>query len=158
MTDHVRTQIRDAMATQLAGLATTGARVFKRRVRPLQLSDLPCLLIYAGDNEQRERVTIGFPAQLRCEMELVVEVVAKASEGSGGDTDLDALLDVSIKEVEAANTASASDFTLGGLVKEGLQLTGIETTDEAGEKLLGIARLKYLATYRIVENAPDVAI
>jgi hypothetical protein len=48
---HVRQQVREALAIQLTGLTTTGAKVFQSRVYPLESSDLPCLLIATEEEE-----------------------------------------------------------------------------------------------------------
>ena len=39
--NHVRQQLREAFATQVTGLATSGARVFQSRIRNLEAGDLP---------------------------------------------------------------------------------------------------------------------
>lgn len=41
MANHVRQQIREAVATTLTGLSTTSTRVFQSRLRPLVDADLP---------------------------------------------------------------------------------------------------------------------
>jgi hypothetical protein len=49
MANHLRQQIRAAMAAQLTGLATTGNNVYVSRTRALpQGASLPALRIYTG--------------------------------------------------------------------------------------------------------------
>lgn len=38
---HLREQIRDRVVTDLTGLTTTGSRVFRSRIYPLENNDLP---------------------------------------------------------------------------------------------------------------------
>ena len=48
---HFRTQIREAAAAALIGLATTGANVFQSRLHPIAEAKLPCLLVNTDDEE-----------------------------------------------------------------------------------------------------------
>lgn len=64
MMPHVRTQIRQAVrAALIAGGTSAGARVFDSRVRQIQESELPCIVIESGD-EQSEAATIGRPIEV----------------------------------------------------------------------------------------------
>lgn len=45
MTTHLRTSLRDAMATAVTGLTSTGSRVHKSRLYPVAADALPCLLV-----------------------------------------------------------------------------------------------------------------
>jgi hypothetical protein len=87
---HVRTQIRDDIATRLTGLATTGNRVHQSRIPPRGDADLPCLLITTNDEEIEQSLIGGL---FQRHLELVVIGVAKAN--SAIDDTLDAIaLDV----------------------------------------------------------------
>jgi hypothetical protein len=47
---HVRQQILAAIKTAITGLGLTGSNVFLSRVSPLQVSELPALIVRAGDD------------------------------------------------------------------------------------------------------------
>ena len=76
---HVRQQVRDAAVARLTGLPLTGARVFASRIRPIEQSQLPCLLVQTNDEEVLPATVHGAYAR---QLQLVVECVAQAS----GDT------------------------------------------------------------------------
>lgn len=147
---HHRQTIRQAVAAVLAGLPTTGPRVFKSRVWPLADDKLPCLLVFTR-RDQVQDASMGRPRRLNRGVEVIVEgVVAAASE------DLDDTLDIIAAEVEAAMGA---DPTLGGVVKQCL-LDGStsELRASEGEKPVGAIQLVFIATYRTVEGDPSTAI
>ena len=144
---HVRRQIREAAATALTGLATTGARVFQSRLRPLRDADLPCLLVNT-DDEEIDTLTIGsHPTQ---ERQLALKVRAVAKDAS----DLDDTLDQMLFEIET----TLEGTTLGGIAK-GIVLTGIaiEMNDEM-DKPVGVATATYQITYYTAAGLPESAI
>lgn len=145
MADHVRKQIRDALAAALTGMATA-ARVYTGRVHPTETDVLPCALLFTNEE------TIGRGSKggtLTRDLSAVIEGHAEAVAG------LVDVLDTIAKEVEAA-VAAAGD--LGGLITAA-DLTGteIEITG-AAQKPTGLIRLEYLMTYNTSEAAPDVAL
>jgi hypothetical protein len=145
---HVRKQIRDALATQLTGLATTGSRVFKTRLYPIGEAKLPAILIYAN-SESASMLSIGQPRLNQRTLDLSVECVAKATSS------IEDTLDQMALEVEEA---IYTDVTLGGLTKDVvLSTTEIEISAE-GDQPVGGIRLNYLATYAVKEDNPDVAV
>lgn len=145
MADHLRKRIRHAAATRLTGLATTGSRVYRARVYPLEDANLPGLLIYTNA-ERSERMTMPAPGVLERRLELVVEGYAKDT------TDLDDTLDQIAKEVEVA---IAGDFGLGGLAKvASLTTTEVEMVNGA-EVPVGMIRLTFEVRYMALEEAPD---
>jgi len=145
---HVRKQIRDALATQLTGLATTGSRVFKTRLYPIGEAKLPAILIYAN-SESASMLSIGQPRLNQRTLDLSVECVAKATSS------IEDTLDQMALEVEEA---IYTDVTLGGLTKDVvLSTTEIEISAE-GDQPVGGIRLNYLATYAVREDNPDVAV
>ncbi len=151
MANHVRRQIREAAATALTGLATTGSRVFQSRIYPLSDADLPGLVI-STDEEQVEVASIGSPVLLSRLLNL--QVVAKAKANANLDDTLDAI----IKEVEAALNASVSANTLGGLAKQ-IDLSGISIGMSAdAEKPIGQAVMSFTVQYKTQANAPDISI
>ena len=96
MANHLRRQIREAVATAISGLATTGARVFPSRVYPLETEgDLPGLLVFTLA-EASSRSTLPAPGLMQRTVRLQVVAVAEAT------ADLDDALDQICKEVEIA--------------------------------------------------------
>jgi hypothetical protein len=147
MANHIRRQLREAVASAVTGLTTTGARVYQSRVYPLQTgTDLPGLRVYTTE-EQAAPDSIHAPALIDRTVEIRIEGVAKAT------ADLDDTLDLIAKEVE---TALASGVTISA---KGIPLayTGcvIELNGE-GEQQLGMITLNYAARIFNAANAPDV--
>lgn len=93
---HVRTQIREQIATLVTGLATTGNRVFQSRMRPQDEESLPCLLVTTHDEEIEQSLIGGLYQR---QLELVVVGVAKSS------TAIDDILDAIALEVETVMAA-----------------------------------------------------
>lgn len=144
---HVRQQIREAAATVLTGLSTSGAHVFQSRLRPLRDADMPCLLVNT-DDEEIETLGIGqHPTQ---ERQLVLKVRAVAKDSS----DLDDTLDTMLAEVETALDGQ----TFSGKAKS-IVLTGIniEMNDEL-EKPVGVATASYQVTYYTAAGSPGTAL
>lgn len=145
---HARKQIRDAAVALLAGLASTGTRVFHGRVRPLPADHDPYLLVYAFE-ETIEPSSIGRPIALDRFLTLAVEGRA-VSSGVPDD-----ILDQIAAEVEAA---LAADPTLGVGVLD-TQLIAVRINVEApGEKQAGEVRMEFRVHYRTRENAPEIIV
>lgn len=134
---HVRRQIRDAVATRLTGLPTTGNAVYKMRKYALDDAKLPALCVYTGD-ETSGLVTIGLRT-LRRVNNVVVEGYCKGTSTSVYDT-----IDVIAMEVEEAIGA---DFTLGGLARS-MILVGTEVdVNVQGEQAIASVKLVYAVEY-----------
>lgn len=134
---HVRQQIRDAIATTVTGLATTGAAVYRMRKWALDDSKLPALCVYTGD-ETSSLITVG-SRTLRRVNNVVVEGYCK-----GASTAVSDVLDTISMEVEEA---IAANFTLDGLAKSTI-LTGTEVDlNVQGEYAIGSVRLIYSVEY-----------
>lgn len=134
---HVRTQIRDRIATLVTGLPTTGSSVYKMRRYALDDSKLPALCVYTTD-ESSGLVTVG-TRTLRRVINAVVEVYAKGASATIHDT-VDGIC-VSVEE------AIAADFGLNGLAKSCV-LTSTETdVNVEGENGIASARLVYSVEY-----------
>ena len=148
MANHLRRQIREAVATLLTGLTTTGSRVYQSRVANLKESQLPGLVILTND-EKVEQADIGGLQ----ERTLSIEVIGKAKAVA----DVDDTLDGIAKEVEIAINASNAANTLNGLVK-GIQLNGIDVaiSDETDRKV-GEIRMSFTALYFNQAATPDVS-
>lgn len=148
MANHLRRQIREAIATAVTGLATTGSDVFQARVYPLERESLPGLLVYSL-TETSERRTLGAPGLM--DRTLRVQVVAVAE----GVSDLDDTLDGICKEVEIALAMPCAE--LAGIAKT---ITLISTDIEmqgTSVRPVGQAAMTYEVVYMAAENAPDVA-
>lgn len=142
---HLRTQIRNALAAQLTGLTTTGARVYTTQLHPLPASSLPALLIVT-DGEDVEAMSIGAPPLLA--RQLNARVVALVAATSGHEATLDQIA----SEVEVA---LAADRTLGGLTKSA-QLRGLRPSfDAESDQPIGRMELYYLLDYRAFEGSPQ---
>lgn len=145
MADHVRHQIRAAVAAALSGMATA-QNVFTSRLTPAQAAVLPCALVFT--NEETTSPMDKGGGLLR---DLTVAIEGHASAAA----DIADTLDTIAKEIEAA-VAAAGD--LGGLVVSvHLTATDIEMTGE-GERPAGLVRLEYHMLYHTSEAAPDVAL
>lgn len=146
MPNHVRQQIREAVATAVTGLTTTGARVYQSRVRPLSDADLPCLLV-SSDDETVQRESFDADCILRRELVVSIRAAAKATSA------LDDTLDTIIKEVETALAATA----IGGA--DGLTLASVQIEmDDSLEKPVGMANLRYAVTYFTAAGSPTTAL
>jgi len=146
---HVRTQIRNSVASALTGLATTGTNVHLSRLWPLQQTDLPALLVYTtSDQVDYERSTIGRPRLLWRELDLVVE--ARASGASGLDDTLD---QIETEVIAALNL----DVTLGGLSKD-IELAGSEIDFDQAETPVGTNKITFRVAYRYREDDPNTAL
>lgn len=142
MVTHVRQLIRQAAATAVTGLTTTGTKVYQSRLHTLRDSNLPCLLINTDDEE----IDAGMGLHNRM-LQLKIRAVAKAT------ADLDDALDTMAAEIE---TALAPGFTAGGK-KLFPTLTSIQVdmVDEL-EKPAGVITLAYLVPYFTAPGAPTV--
>jgi hypothetical protein len=149
--NHLRRQIREAVATLLTGLTTTGNRVFQSRVQTLKDSQLPALVILTNEETVTQQTIHSNPL---LERQLSVQVIAKAK----ANTNLDDTLDQIIKEVEMAVFASDAANTLGGLVK-GLVLDSLDITfNGEAETKAGEAVMAFTAVYFNQAATPDVSV
>jgi hypothetical protein len=134
---HDRETIRKAFVTALTGLTTTGARVYRTRVYPMDAAKLPGLIVYTTE-EENEPPTMGTSAQER-ELTVVVEGYAKTSP-----TLIDDTLDDIADEVE---TAIGADRTLSGSCQTcWLSETSIEYV--SGDQPAGVVKMQFTTFYR----------
>lgn len=139
---HARQQIREAVATALTGLATTGSRVHQSRMRPASDAGLPCLLI----TTDQERIEQSLQSRLARELVVTVRGLAKAS------ATLDDTLDTIAEEVEAAMQAAG---TLTNRIPAGLVLESIEVEfDDTLDKPVGVVEMRYRAGYYTLAGSP----
>ena len=138
---HARQQIRNAIATLVTGLSTTGSNVYASRIYRLQASELPALLVYT---ESETSTRSHMQNALERNLSVRVEGIAKAT------ADLDDTLDTIAQEVEAA---------LGGQSPAGVEELVLEGTDMTlngdAEQPVGSVVMEYLVRYRTTETAPE---
>ena len=131
---HARQTIREAAATLLTNLTTTGSRVFQSRMAPQE--SLPCLLITTNDEE----ITPG-PISGMAERNLNLAVTGCAKSASNVDDTLDTIA----AEVETA----MAGFSYRN------ELTRLEVDfDEAVEKPAGRIVLTFRITYLTAAGSP----
>lgn len=141
---HARRSIREAVATAVTGLATTGSRVFQSRMR--EQETLPCLLVVT-DSEVVD-ATVGTIQQ----RELEIRITGLAQTASNVDDTLDAI-------AEEVETAVQSAGTLGGLVSAAPVLTGIRTAfDDSLQQPVGEIELSFRCTYFTHAGAPGTTV
>lgn len=133
---HTRKLIRDAAATLVTGLPTTGNRVFVGRTRPLGASHPPSLLIYTTE-ETSDRPMEGNPASLGRALVLAIEGRVSTA------TPPDDLLDLVAFEVEGV----MRDTRFGGLVFDTLLVRTTVNVAADGERHTGSIRLEYVVRY-----------
>lgn len=141
---HARRSIREAVATAVTGLTTTGSRVFQSRMRPQEA--LPALLVSTGSEEIEGSLGTVLTRSLE------IEIIGVAMAASDVDDTLDAIAE----EVESAVQAAG---TLGGLVDAPPVLTRIRTDfDDSLEQPVGQISLTYACTYFTNAGAPGTTL
>lgn len=136
---HVRAQIRDAIATALAGATPT-----VRKSRAYAVQSYPIICVYA-EQEFSEQGRMGGGTVVRT-LRITVEAAAQAPVDTLDDT-----LDGYAVEIETA----LGDNTLGGLVKT-MYLSETEIAfDASGDKVLGLLRMTFTATYGTTKADPE---
>lgn len=149
MANHLRRQIREAIAGAVTGLTTTGARVFQSRVYPIERSALPGLLVFTLA-ETSARATLPAPGVMTRTLRLQVVGVAE------GVANLDDALDQICKEVEIALAMPSA--ALAGIAKTiTLVATDIEMQGTSSRPV-GQAAMTYEVVYAAAENSPDVGL
>jgi hypothetical protein len=134
---HVRQQIRDRIAVDLAAIPGFATSVYKMRRYPVDSAKLPVIAVYTVD-ENSSLVTIGLRT-LRRVVNLGIEIVAKGPSTTIADT-MDSYT-VSVEE------AIAADFTINGLAKSCVLTNSTIDVNVEGETAVGTARLVYSVEY-----------
>jgi hypothetical protein len=145
MAAHLHTQIRNAVATLLGNLTTTGNRVYPNRLHPMDDENLPGLRVFMDTED-----VLGSNVDKTQERRLVLVVESCAKES----TSLDDELDTSSKEVEIALSGG---ITIGGSWLNA-EYAGMEFEDALDGKPVGVKRLRFFITFTAARNAPDVLI
>ena len=144
VTQHVRGQVRAAVAEALKSIPVTGGRVFQARAWPLEEEDMPCWLVHI-DGERVETKQTGRQALQTRSVDVSVVALAKHSEAVENELDD---LTAAAEETLFASPA-LSDLT------RGFVLTGTENALNAdGSIVIGQARLAFTATLPAVEGRP----
>lgn len=144
---HIRTQIRNKVATALDRLTTTNRNVFKGRFYGLQSAKLPALLVYTS-SESAEVTTMGTGRNSDRILTLVVEGYAK-SNAVVEDT-----LDKIAVEVEEA----LANETLDGLIRD-IEYNGFELDANADpEQTVAVIRLTFSIEYSVAEDDVETAL
>lgn len=145
MANHVRKQLRDAVAAAVTGLTTTGSRVSGYRVYALDAgTELPALSVYI-ESEEGDTATVHGPALVERRPSLHVRGFAAAASG------VEDTLDTIAKEVE---TALASGVTVSGKTVR-LSYRGCEVQWEAGDQPCGAIDLRFEAVLFNSATTPD---
>lgn len=143
---HARRSIREAAATLLTGLTTTGSRVHQSRLPYATMGDgeLPALLVITED-EQVADSTISAASVMQRELDLVVAGLAKPS------ANLDDVLDTIAAEVETALGESLTVSTK----KLSVALQDLKVSiDTSLERDVGRIDLRFRVAYFTAAGAP----
>ncbi len=136
---HVRKQIRDAAA---AALSSVGG-VYATRTVPVEITELPVLLVYTN-SEEIDRLAVGIYVRT---LELVVEIVTK---GRAVDDELDAIL----AAVEPLLNANRFDGLCRPLILDSISVS----VDATGETPVGRARVAYSAVYQTAHTNAETSV
>ena len=137
MSNHPRKAIRDKIVELIKGHTVAGDNVQANRVRPVNESDLPKILVYTRE-EPADNLIARDELPVKRDLQLVVECLQKIS------SNLDDELDLMCGQVEEV---LGEDDTLDGLVND-LQYTGVSISRQReGDQLMGSAALSYDCNY-----------
>lgn len=140
MADHKAEQIMAAVMDNLNGLLTTGAKVFRGRVWPLQDADMPGLLVYMGDDTIQP---VGSSSINALGSVLTINIEARVKSSS---QQLDTALNQIRKEVEIALLTTPTQG-LAFVVDTGLVKANAPVL-EALDKPVGSLRMEFSVQYR----------
>lgn len=147
MADPLRRQIREAVASALAGLTTSGANVFPSRTYELQDAELPGLRIYEGQLAVDESLDDG-PVEDQT-LAIVVEACSKRS----------ANLDNELAEMEREVRVRVHQTAwLGGKASARFLGSDEPELDGEAEREVGVMRITFEFRFFSARGAPDVAL
>ena len=148
---HVRTQIRRALSQLLSGATAAGSNVHDTRVRIVEASQLPAILIGLGP-ESAETLTVSAPEQLERGIEILITPVAAANDA------LDDVLDDLLKDIEATLNAQTDTGLLGGKLKLNVDFEIDEVEiDRDGKIPVGRLIMRRRAVYYTSADDPTTA-
>jgi len=143
---HIRQAIRERIAELCTGLDTTGSNVFQSQYYALNVTSLPCVVVWTTD-EASEPLNVA--RQMQRTLDVVVQGEVKQSENA------DDVLDDIAAEVEAAINA---DPKLDGLANRiFLRETSIAQSTE-GEDRVGTVRMVWQVEYMTTADNPEAAL
>jgi hypothetical protein len=147
---HLRKLIRAKVVERLEEASVAGGRVFRSRVRELDDDELPCVMVYADEEEATPLSTDQGARDYRKELTLHVKCVAS---GETADEDLDDLCEQVEDEIER-------DQLLEDLADELTYLGFQQGAEEEGERTHVSAVLRFRVVYherhpRVIETLPD---
>ena len=146
MAYHIHRQVRDAVATSLTGLTTTGARVITNRLYAIPATSLPAVVITIDSETIEGKLPCGSGARMQKRtINLMIECCV-----AGGAT-IDDTTDQISAEVEVA--LSAGITVAGKKVYPVHQSSNYE--DMAGGQDVAIKRLNYEVTVHTLNSTPD---
>lgn len=154
MANHLRRQIRDAIAVAVTGLASTGARVYQARTRPLPAGEANALTVASATSrsETIEAGSLGAPRVLERRLPVTVTAYAREATSQTVEDTLDAIA----AEVEVALAMPCA--ALAGLAKSITLLEVDLELDDSGDTPAGALAMTFEVFYMHAENAPDVAL
>lgn len=151
MADHIATQVRDAAVAALAGLTTSGSRVYPSRVHRFGSATVPGLAVYTNGWRLRDQAGARGARRFGREIDLLIEAAVRADS----DGTPEATLDTMAAEVEEAMQA---DVTLGGVAKDLYPVAMRPVLTGDGESRIGRLAIEYAVIVRTAEAAPDAAV
>jgi len=142
---HIRTRIRQNLATTLTGLPNTGSNCFDTRVFAVHQAIMPAICIYTL-NESTQYPSMGPPRTLHKTMTCRIEVYVQMT-GT-----YDEMVDQICADIEEA---LYTDLTRGGLAVD-TKLTTFQADFSAeGEQPVMVGRLNCDVMYFSVEGSPE---
>lgn len=141
MADHRAENIIAAVVTNLTGLATTGANVFRGRAYELNDTELPALCVYLGTDNPRNDGGSSSWQYIDSDLGITVEAVVKSSSAQV-DTTLNQIR-YEVGQALQADHQQGLDYVI--TTSEG---TATPDLDGQVEKTTGRMRLEYTISYR----------
>ena len=147
---HVRTQIRNRVASVLTGLTTTGAKVYKSRIYPMDRAAMPGICVYTTSERSVEE---DFSMLVK-EVDVVIDAYVS---GAAWDANCDKV-QAEVETALYADHSATTDRYFDGLA---LSLEYAQADSQyvgEAERPYGILRMIYRARYAITRGAPEAAL
>lgn len=136
---HRAESIIEAVKTEVTGLTTTGSRVYRGRVYPMQSAELPGLLVYLGQDEIIQNLLQG---KLDSRLTVHIDAVVKSPTAQ-----VDTTLNLIRSEVTVALQA---DYSQGlAYVMDTIEVgAGEPSLTGEGDQPVGVMRMTWQFHYR----------
>lgn len=145
---HIRQSIRDNIVTTVTNLVTTGTRVYKSRLYPIDRAKLPGLCVYTK-SESSECLTMGPNRTIGHTLRVNIEIYVAAL------LNYDDALDGIAAQIEIA---LLTDRTRGGKAKD-TKIVGFDANFSGeGETPVATGVIEVEVTYHTKEATPEVAV